>query len=389
MPRLEFRLPDIGEGLAEVEIVEWLVGVGDRVQENQPVVEVQTDKAIVTMPAPATGTVTQFLAQPGERVQVGSVLIVLEVADGASALPVAGNVQAAPAARKLASELGVDIGRLQGTGPLGRVTIDDVRAHASHGRRTVPADAVASMGEVVERVPVRGLRRRIAEAMTQSVRAIPHVCGFHELDATALSAAYERLRPAAASQGVRLTYLAFIVKAVAAALCECPHLNASFDETEPAILLKQERNIGVAVATEEGLVVPVIRHADRLDLLGIAREVERLATAGRARTLQPADLQHGTFTVTNVGAAGGWFGTSIIRYPEAAILGTGRIEPRAVVREGHVTIRPILPLSLTFDHRVIDGDAALSFIQTLRRHLEAPESLLFAESGVPTGLKEP
>jgi pyruvate dehydrogenase E2 component (dihydrolipoamide acetyltransferase) len=394
MARLEFRLPDIGEGLAEVEIVQWLVGLGDRVQENQPVAEVETDKAVVTMPAPATGTVVQFLAQAGERIQVGSILLVLDVADHGPAapgpLPVgasasatreisaqpqpSANIQAAPAARKLAAELGVNIADVRGTGPQGRVTVEDIRAHSAAADIPPPSSTDAA----VERVPVRGLRRRVAEAMTQSVRAIPHVCGFHELDAAALTATYERLKPLAAADGLRLTYLPFIVKAVASALEECPHLNASFDAAEPAILLHKARNIGIATATPEGLVVPVIHNADRLTLLEIARQAERLSSAARARTLRPADLQHGTFTVTNVGAAGGWFGTSIIRYPEAAILGVGRIEPRAVVRNGEIVVRPILPLSLTFDHRVIDGDAALAFVQALRARLEAPDSPLFA-----------
>jgi len=396
MARLEFRLPDIGEGLAEVEIVKWLVGVGDHIQENEPVAEVETDKAVVTMPAPATGTITQFLAQPGDRVQVGSVLLVLDVPDAAAsphaaasaAAPAAANresaapprpstgVQAAPAARKMASDLGGDLGRVRGTGPQGRITLDDVKARAAAD--AAPAAGASVSNAPVERVAVRGVRRRIAEAMTESVRAIPHVCGFHELDAAALSAAYDRLKPTAAAQGVRLTYLPFIVKAVATALAHCPYLNASFDEAEPAILLNTARNIGIATATPDGLLVPVIHNADRLGLLATAREIERLSTAARARTLQPAELQHGTFTVTNVGAAGGWFGTSIIRYPEAAILGVGRIEPRAVVRDGQIVVRPILPLSLTFDHRVIDGDAALAFVQALRSDLESSNSPLFA-----------
>jgi pyruvate dehydrogenase E2 component (dihydrolipoamide acetyltransferase) len=399
MARLEFRLPDIGEGLAEVEIVKWLVGVGDHIQENEPVAEVETDKAVVTMPAPATGTITQFLAQPGERIQVGSVLLVLDVADAtrsahaaphasapeaaaaaarepAPSPPSTASVQAAPAARKLASELGLDLGQIRGTGPQRRVTVEDVKAHAAAGA-TAAADETASHARV-ERVPVRGVRRRIADAMTESVRAIPHVCGFHELDATALSAAYDRLKPGAATRGVRLTYLPFIVKAVATALVQCPYLNASFDEAEPAILLYTARNIGIATATPDGLLVPVIHNADRLGLLATAQEIERLSTAARARTLLPAELQHGTFTVTNVGAAGGWFGTSIIRYPEAAILGVGRIEPRAVVRDGQIVVRLILPLSLTFDHRVIDGDAALAFVRALRSDLESSNGPLFA-----------
>jgi pyruvate dehydrogenase E2 component (dihydrolipoamide acetyltransferase) len=409
MSRLEFRLPDIGEGLADAEIVRWLVSPGDSVQENQAMVEVETDKAVVTMPAPATGTVTEFLAQPGQRVKVGAVLVALEVRNGPSATaapaamphgatenrpaavsaprPLA--VQAAPAVRKLAADAGVALSDVKGTGPGGRITVEDVQAYARtqvSDTGLTPFGALGSdtgltpppsLSATGERVPVRGLRRRIAEAMTQSVRAIPHVCGFHEIDAAALVKAYERLRAESASRGVRVTYLAFIVKAAAAALGEHPFLNASYDEEGPSILLKKDRNIGIATATPDGLVVPVILHADQLSVVEIAREAERLAAAARARTLQPADLRDGTFTVTNVGAAGGWFGTSIIRYPEAAILGAGRIEPRAVVRDGAIVVRPILPLSLTFDHRVIDGDAALAFMQTLRVLLEPADSSVF------------
>jgi pyruvate dehydrogenase E2 component (dihydrolipoamide acetyltransferase) len=396
MARLEFRMPDIGEGLAEVEIVQWLVGVGDAVAENQPIADVETDKSIVTMPAPATGAIAEFLAQPGERVKVGSVLLVLEVPDAAGAMtanrsePDNGDsavmrapaseparrtapVQAAPAVRKLASELGVDLDNVRGTGPAGRVLAADVEMHAMRARAPEPA----SEPDVVERVPVRGLRRRIAEAMTQSARAIPHVCGFHELDAEVLVAAHRRLKPAAAANGVRLTYLAFFVKATAATLVEHPLLNATYDEEEPAIVLKKERNIGIATATPDGLLVPVIRNADRLELFAVAREAERLAVGARARALEPSDLQHGTFTISNVGGANGWFGTSIIRYPEAAILGIGRIEPRPVARDGAVVVRPIVPLSLTFDHRVIDGDAALAFVLTLRRYIERSDSPLY------------
>jgi len=399
MARFEFRMPDIGEGLAEVEIVQWLVGIGDTVAENQPIAEIETDKSIVTMPSPASGAIAEFRATPGERVKVGAVLLVLDVADrtpaeppSVPAGPVGGRnivdsapaqqgssrhtpVQAAPAVRKLAAELGVDLDAIQGTGPGGRVLAADVEAHAA-GRREPAAPAEDA---IVDRIPVRGLRRRIAEAMTQSVRAIPHVCGFHEIDAAVLVAKYEHLKPGAAAAGVRLTYLPFLVKATVEALAEHPLLNASYEEEGPAIAVKKERNIGIATATPEGLLVPVIRYADRLDLFAIAREAERLAAAGRARTLQPADLQDGTFTISNVGAANGWFGTSIIRYPEAAILGVGRIAPRPVARDGAVHVRPVLPLSLTFDHRVIDGDAALAFIQTLRRLIEQPESPLYKQ----------
>jgi pyruvate dehydrogenase E2 component (dihydrolipoamide acetyltransferase) len=401
MAQVEFRLPDIGEGLAEAEVVSWLVKPGDHVQENQPVAELETDKAIVTMPAPATGTVAELHAKAGDRVAVGSVLMILELADASSAVvapvheaatrasatrtappPVAPTGQregpASPAARKVARELGVSLADVRGSGPGGRITVEDVHAHAS---RALAATSSAD----VQRIPVSGLRRRVAEAMTRAVRAIPHVCGFHELDATALTEAYERLKPMLAGQGVRLTYLSFIVKAVALALVDHPELNASYDESGPAIILNQHRNIGIATATPDGLLVPVIHDADHLDLAGIARETERLATGGRARTLERRELQDGTFTISNVGQAGGWFGTSIIRYPEAAILGVGRIEPRAVVRDGTVVVRQILPLSLTFDHRIIDGDAALAFVQTIRRLLELTDSPVYSVALTPAG----
>jgi pyruvate dehydrogenase E2 component (dihydrolipoamide acetyltransferase) len=215
--------------------------------------------------------------------------------------------------------------------------------------------------------------------MVESARAIPHVCGFHELDAQELVSLRQRLKPLAEARGVRLSFLPFLVKASVAALQAHPYLNASLDEQEQVILLKKSYHIGIATATADGLMVPVIRGADRLGLLDIAREAERLAAAARARTIRPDELQGGTFTITNVGQAGGWFGTSIIRFPEVAILGAGRIEERPVVREGKVVARPILPLSLTFDHRVIDGDGALGFVRSLREKLENPESLLIGE----------
>jgi pyruvate dehydrogenase E2 component (dihydrolipoamide acetyltransferase) len=396
MPRLEFHMPDVGEGLAEAEVVRWLVKLGDTVNENQPIAEVETDKAIVTMPAPGTGRVTELAVAEGERVKVGSLLLVMEVATAPAAAAVssvpqpqaatpspspsaaAATVQASPLARKLAAERGVPLDRVRGTGPGGRITVEDVEAHRSEAPAKPQPAPLAGAGEV-ERIPLRGLRRRVAEAMVESARAIPHVCGFHELDAQELVSLRQRLKPLAEARGVRLSFLPFLVKASVAALQAHPYLNASLDEQEQVILLKKSYHIGIATATADGLMVPVIRGADRLGLLDIAREAERLAAAARARTIRPDELQGGTFTITNVGQAGGWFGTSIIRFPEVAILGAGRIEERPVVREGKVVARPILPLSLTFDHRVIDGDGALGFVRSLREKLESPESLLIGE----------
>lgn len=412
MARFEFKMPDVGEGLADVEVVQWFVKVGEAVKENQPIVDVETDKAVVTMPAPATGRVIELAAKEGERVKVGSFLLAIETGGGEEARRSRGageqgsrgeegvtslitNLQspisnpqspilASPLARKIARDLGVRLEEVMGSGPRGRITEDDVRRHAEQKQAPVvqsppsaesPSSPVAAPGD--ERIPVRGVRRRIAETMAESVRTIPQVVGFHEFDAAELVKERAYLQRYAEAAGVRLTYLPFIIKAVVEALKKHPYLNSTYvDGPEPAILLKKSYNIGIATATEDGLTVPVLHGADGYDLLELARRSEALITAARERRTTPKDMQGGTFTITNIGPAGGWFGTSIIRPPEAAIIGAGKIEDKAVVRSGQIVARPILPLSLTFDHRIIDGAEALAFIQTLRQLLEAdPRSL--------------
>lgn len=397
MARFEFIMPDVGEGLVEVEVVSWLVDVGDTVEENDPVAEVETDKAIVTMPAPATGKIIERLAEEGDRVEVGSLFLVMETEDTAAASEAetsavadpteaqeqrpaerrptrsSGPVRASPVARKLARELGVDLADVTGSGPRGRITTDDVQRHADEQKQRAAAPA----GEIeAERVPFRGLRRRIAESLSHSAFTIPHVSGFHEFVVDALVAERERLKPEAEAAGVRLTYLALIVKATVEALQEHPYLNSSLDEDEEVILLKKAYNVGIAIATDAGLVVPVIHNADRLDLFEIANEIERLSERAYAQTLTPAEMRNGTFTISNVGPAGGNYGTSIIRHPEAAILGLGKIEDKAVVRDGDIVALPVLPVSLTFDHRIVDGDVGLAFVATLRRYLEDDPGVL-------------
>lgn len=415
MARFEFKMPDVGEGLADVEVITWFVKVGDRVQENQPIADVETDKAIVTMPAPATGQVIELAAKEGERVKVGAFLLAIETgseeakpqsseaakqrggedagrrsdADGSQPAgpqlptPSPQPVLASPVARKLAQELGIALETVTGTGPKGRINVEDVQHHADllqAAKAPVvapaqPAEPVVAAGD--ERIPVRGLRRRIAEALTETARTVPQVVGFHEFDADALVKERAYLQRHAEAAGVRLTYLPFIIKACVEALKQHPYLNACYmDGNDPAILLKRSYNIGIATATEDGLVVPVLHGADQFDLFELARRADELVAAARERRATPKDMQHGTFTITNVGQMGGWFGTSILRSPEAAILGVGKIEDKAVVRNGQIVARPILPISLTFDHRVIDGQEALAFIQTLRRLLEDdPRSL--------------
>ena len=410
MARLEFRMPDVGEGLAEAEVLKWLVKVGERVAENDPVAEVETDKAVVTMPAPATGTMAELTVSEGERVKVGSILFVMDL-DGAATSTTAGapekeveavvsragpaprgtgqaregasaRVLATPVVRKLAEAKGIDLESVPGSGPRGRITREDVEGFVQKRDEPLSASAAAAPeepGKQVERIPLRGLRRRIAEAMTLSARTIPHVCGFHEIDAAPLTNLRARFRPRAEAVSVRLTYLPFIVRATVLALEQHPYLNASIDEKELVISLKKRFNVGIAIATEEGLVVPVLHGADRLGILELARRIEALGLAARERRLQPADMRGGTFTITNVGQAGGWFGTSIIRHPEAAILGVGRISKRPVVRDGQIVVGSVLPISLTFDHRILDGDGALAFVQSLRDQLERPEQLLLGE----------
>ncbi|GAB4412794.1 MAG: pyruvate dehydrogenase complex dihydrolipoyllysine-residue acetyltransferase [Anaerolineae bacterium] len=411
MARFEFKMPDVGEGLADVEVVTWFVKIGDRVEENQPIADVETDKAIVTMPAPATGQVIELAAKEGERVKVGAFLLAIETGGGEaktrggeeagrrgredartrseiddsnpptlqpSNLP---TILASPVARKLAHDLGVKLEEVTGTGPRGRINVEDVQRHADglQAAKITPAqpDLTGLATTEDERIPVRGLRRRIAEALTETAQTVPHVTGFHEFDAEALVKERAYLQRHAEAAGVRLTYLPFVIKACIEALKQHPYLNASYIEgDEPAILLKKSYNIGIATATDEGLVVPVLHNADQFDLFELARRTDELVAAARERRATPKDMQNGTFSITNVGQMGGWFGTSILRAPEAAILGIGKIEDKAVVRQGQIVARPILPIALTFDHRVIDGQEALAFIQTLRRYLEEdPRSL--------------
>lgn len=428
----EFKLPDIGEGVHEGEIVKWLVQEGDFVKEDQPMVEVMTDKATVEIPAPRAGKIIKLHAQEGEVVKVGSVLVTIEEAQAPAPVlkaepkrepmatlekpepkpepvraqppgaPTAGTatvmaaparVLATPATRKLARELGADITQIQGTGPGGRITDDDVRQFAS-ARTAPPAPAptpapapqptapayaptpIMSTDGREERIPVRGIRKRIVEHMHQSKTTAAHFTYVDEVDMTELVQLREQMKPLAEQKDVKLTYLPFIVKACVAALKEMPLLNASLDETKGEIVLKKYYNIGIATATDDGLIVPVIKGADRKSLLEIAREIERLAKAAREGKVALPDLQGGTFTITSLGALGGLFATPIINYPEVAILGIHEIKKRPVVREGQIVIRDIMLLSLSFDHRLIDGDVGARFCKKIISYLENPKLLL-------------
>lgn len=429
----EFKLPDIGEGIHEGEIVKWLVKEGDFVREDQPMVEVMTDKATVEIPAPRAGKILKLHAKEGEVVKVGSVLVTIEEVGEAKPEPKrepvtvsvapqprpepepvaavataaataitapppppsptaapAQRVLATPATRKLARELGIDISQVQGTGPGGRVTDEDVRRFAA--ARTAPpppapapkptapafAPSAAATDRREERIPLRGIRKRIVEHMHKSKTTAAHFTYVDEVDMTELIQLREQMKPLAEQKGVKLTYLPFIVKASVAALKEMPMLNASLDETTGEIVLKKYYNIGIATATDDGLIVPVVKDADRKSLLEIAAEIERLAKAAREGKIALQDIQGGTFTITSLGALGGLFATPIINYPEVAILGIHEIKKRPVVKDNQIVIREIMYVSLSFDHRLIDGDVGARFCKKIISYLENPK-LLFLE----------
>ena len=513
----EFKLPDVGEGVAEGELVSWLVEEGETVTEDQPVAEVETDKALVEVPSPYNGSVHELRAEEGEMVPVGDVIITFEVegdaeaaadaeaagAAGADASADAGDadttaaaegadaeagstpegrVFAPPRVRRLAREEGVDVSQVEGSGPGGRITEGDVRAAAEADAEAVapesaaepesgaPAeptpseasdeaggvDAAAGTGDAaqavesadrdrtlaapatrriaeeegvdIDAVPAveerdgeafvtpeavreyaeaqhaaqeadaqavatgeagprerresfKGVRKTIAEAMERSKYTAPHVTHHDEVDVTRLVKTRERLKPVAEEQGIRLTYMPFIMKAVVAALQEFPEMNAVIDDENEEIVYRNYYNVGVATATDVGLMVPVIEHADRKGMLQLSSELNELVQKARERTIAPDELRGSTFTITNIGGIGGEYATPILNYPEAGILAVGEIKrkPRVVTDEdGTESIEPrsVLTLSLSFDHRLIDGAVGASFTNEVMKYLENPDLLL-------------
>ncbi|NWF93727.1 MAG: 2-oxo acid dehydrogenase subunit E2 [Syntrophaceae bacterium] len=411
----EFKFPDIGEGLTEGEIVRWLVKEGDEVKEGQPLVEVETDKALAEIPSPRTGVILKILAPEKEIVKVGQVIVIFGEKGESLAVPsprpsvgVVGELEeapeeapalkarpepvrlalvsehalATPAVRALAKELGVDINRVKGSGPEGRVLEKDVRLVVEGKEKPVEQVKVPrkvkkyDMYGYIEHIPLRGVRRSIAKAMVKSKYTAPHVTAMDEADVTELWKIREKEKTVAEKKGIRLTILPFIAKAVIAGLIEHPYLNASLDDENEEIILKKYYNIGFATDTPEGLMVPVIKNAKDKSILQLAEELTQLAEKARNRTIDLADLKGGTFTITNYGALGGIYGTPIINYPEVAILGVGKIKDTPVVREGKIEIRKILPLALSFDHRVVDGGEATRFLNTVIARLEDPDLIL-------------
>jgi pyruvate dehydrogenase E2 component (dihydrolipoamide acetyltransferase) len=432
----EFKLPDLGEGVAEGEVVRWLVAEGDTVAEDQPLAEVLTDKATVEIPSPRAGKIIRLGAAEGERVPVGHVLVeIAEIgpeaeavasgaqgqtqtfgspeatapAPGAEAASVAGApgsapsfsptvrpaakeaanllraVEATPAVRALARELGVDLTQVEGTGPGGRLVPDDVKKAATPSRAPVTATALAMETEVPaahaepavesadeERVALRGLRRRIAEAMTKTHAIVPQFTFVAEADVDAIMADRERRKAEAESQGVKLTFVSYVLRALGPSLRAFPYLNASLDDEKQEIVLKKKIHVAVAVAAPDGLTVPVVRDADTRELLDLAREVGRLADAARRNALKPEELSGATFTVTTTGAKGGVLATPLVHHPQVAVLGIHAVTPRPVVRDGQIVIRRVVNLSLSVDHRVVDGQLGADFLYDLVARLESP-----------------
>lgn len=393
----EFKFPDVGEGIAEGEIVRWLVKEGDWIKEDQELVEVETDKAVLTLNSPYTGKIEKLYGNEGEIIEVGAVLTTVQDTEDVAPAPesekkdsgtVVGSlgeekeieivrpVLATPAVRALAKEMNLDLTQVKGTGPGGRITKEDVERLAE--KIGAPMGAADTYGPI-EKIPLRGLRRTIAKRMAEASKRVAEVTIWEDADITELEQLRAKERARTEAQGVKLTYLPFLIKASLAALKAHPYLNASLDEAAEEIVLKRYYNIGIAVDTSDGLIVFVVKEADQKNILDLAREGAALAEKARHRKIDLPELRGSTFTITNYGVVGASYGTPIINYPEVAILGLGKIEDRAVVREGQIVIRKIMPLSLAFDHRVIDGVEAGRFLGVVIQHLQDPELMLVGE----------
>jgi pyruvate dehydrogenase E2 component (dihydrolipoamide acetyltransferase) len=431
-----FHLPDIGEGVVEGEIVSWKVAEGDRVELDQPMVEVMTDKATVEIPSPRAGTIAKINFQAGEICPVGDILGVIdegaaaprEHAPGAPAehaagphaqaaaqtasrrevaaavpevIPGAGSgrtrVLATPATRRLARQLGVDLALVPATGKRGRVTSDDVRAFGQAPRHAAPAAvapivasvaasvatrpgvpaqpiAIAQAGDE-ERIPFRGMRKRIADNMSRSKLTAAHFTYVEEVDMTELVVVRDQARKRADERGIKLTYLPFIVKAIVSGLKKWPQLNASLDETTQEIVRKKYYHIGIAAQGPQGLAVSVLRDADKRSIFGLAQEIERLGVAVREGKASREELTGSTFTITSLGKLGGVLATPIINFPEVGIVGVHKMEQRPAVRQGAIVVRWLMNLSISLDHRLVDGWDGAMFLQDVKGLLEDPTTM--------------
>jgi pyruvate dehydrogenase E2 component (dihydrolipoamide acetyltransferase) len=430
----QFHLPDIGEGVVEGEIVSWKVKVGDTVKLDQPIVEVMTDKATVEIPSPRAGRIAKINFKDGQICPVGQVLVEIEEEGGSTqaappppaahghghgGAPRAGNgaptaspaattqrievvdasaertrVLATPATRRMARQLGVELGRVPATGKHGRVTSDDVKrfattglsAAAAHAPEAVPTTALApapvayaplsiARTDAEERIPLRGIRKKIAEQMTRSTHTAAHFTYVEEVDMTELVALRDRAKARATERGVKLNYLPFIVKAVVSGLRKWPMLNASLDDATQEIVRKKYYHIGIAAQGPHGLAVSVVRDADRRSIFDLAREIDRLGDAVRAGTATRDELVGSTFTVSSLGKLGGVLATPIINFPEVAIVGVHKIEERPAIRNGQVVARWLMNLSISVDHRLADGYDGAMFLQDVKTLLEDPTTM--------------
>ncbi|MBL8536125.1 MAG: 2-oxo acid dehydrogenase subunit E2 [Hyphomonadaceae bacterium] len=429
MGQYVFKLPDVGEGTAEAEIVAWHVRVGDVVKEDAPLLDVMTDKATVEMTAPVTGRIVSIHGEPGEMAPVGSTIAVFETEAVDSAPPEApkatplssppepkprikvpagamppgsqpapkpeapattqavarpeprepvvrevGQAQASPAVRARAQKLGVDLAQIRGSGPDGRITHDDLDAVLVPTVGVRRATALAERNGI-EPVKVIGLRRKIAEKMQDAKRRIPHFAYVEECDLTELEELRAHLNATKRTEQPKLTLLPFLMRALVLSLPDFPQINARFDDEQGVVYRHENVDIGIATQTDNGLIVPVVRHAEARDVWDCAGEVSRLAAAVRSNTATKEELSGSTITITSLGALGGIVTTPVINHPEVAIVGVNKLVERPAVKNGQIVVRKMMNLSSSFDHRVVDGYDAAAFIQRVRGMLEHPAAL--------------
>ncbi|MGG0737860.1 dihydrolipoamide acetyltransferase family protein [Niallia taxi] len=433
----QFRLPDIGEGIHEGEIVKWFVKPGDKVQEDDVLCEVQNDKAVVEIPSPVDGTVEEVLVEEGTVAVVGDILITFdapgyediqfkgdhghdapkeeakteaqvqgtaEAGDAVAKEPVqtpaaaeevdpSRRIIAMPSVRKFARDKGVDIRTVSGTGKNGRISKEDIEAFLNGGAAAPAATEAAEATPAAEqeapkplaipegdfpetREKMSGIRKAIAKAMVNSKHTAPHVTLMDEVEVSNLVAHRKKYKEVAAAKGIKLTFLPYVVKALTSALKEFPALNTSLDDATSEIVHKHYYNIGIAADTEKGLLVPVVKNADRKGIFNISNEINELAGKARDGKLAPAEMKGASCTISNIGSAGGQWFTPVINHPEVAILGIGRIAEKAIVKDGEIVAAPVLALSLSFDHRMIDGATAQNAMNHIKRLLNDPELLL-------------
>lgn len=425
----KFKMPELGDGIVEGEIAKWHVKPGDKVEEDQVLVEIQNDKATMEIPSSVDGVVKEIKAEEGQVCVVDDLLMTVEVEgdvpdeeaaesaeaeesssekkaapEAAKAVPEAEKadpsdsksaaagksskeILATPSTRKFAREKGIDLAQVTGTGKNGRITKEDVLSFESGGAGEAAAESAAAPAasgtnaaapgsREEERVPLKGVRKIIADAMVKSVYTAPHVTIMDEVDVSELVALRKRAKPIAEKKGVKITYLPYIVKALIGAVREFPVLNSSIDEEKKEIVYKKYYNIGIATDTDNGLMVPVIEDADRKNIWSIASQISDMALRARDGKLASNELKGSTISISNIGSAGGMFFTPVINYPEVAILGIGRIAEKPVVKDGEVVPAHVLALSLSFDHRIIDGATAQNAMNYIKQLLADPELLI-------------